>query len=98
MLIKSKIDRAWLAAVLDTDGSIYIRTYNNNGILRSYTMAMLYNSNLELLEKAKTIVTGNIHFHYREGTDSRGIKRGNNYTFTFSRKILKQALQNSCLF
>ncbi len=93
MLIKSKIDRAWLACFLDTDGSIYIRTFTKNNVKRNYGMAMLYNSNKEILEKAKGIIDGHIHFHYREGTDNRGIKRGSNYTFTFSRKILKQALK-----
>lgn len=56
-------------------------------------MAMLYNSNKEILEKAQSIIKGTIHFHYRAGIDNRGIKRGNNYTFTFSRKILQETIK-----
>ena len=94
MLIKSKTDRAWLACFLDTDGSVYIRTYKSKkGIAYNYPMAALYNSNKEILEKAKSILAGSIIFHYREGVDKRNIKRGNNFSFVFSRTILKQALK-----
>lgn len=95
MLIKNKTNRAWLACFLDTDGCIYVRTKKEcKGMKKKqYTMASLNNSNKEILEKAKSLVDGNIYFHYREGVDKRGIKRGNNYVFIFSRKILKQALK-----
>ena len=94
LIIKSKVDRAWLAGILDTDGSLYIRKYTTiYGKEHAYMMIMFYNNNRQLLEKISSIIPGNIHFHYRKGIDKRGIKRSSSYTFTLSRKVTEKVLK-----
>lgn len=95
-MLENKIDRVWLACFLDTDGSVHLTKWTTKDARKHQRIWLsFHNKNRAILEKVSSLVPGNISYHYRAGIDSRGVKRGDNYTFVVSQAkgISKKVLQ-----